>query len=62
MLKLDMAKADDRMDWGFINAILVAFGFDQLWNDKIKRCILECQLSVLLNGCLFGFFSSSCSL
>lgn len=33
MLKLDMAKANDHMDWEFIYAILEAFGFDQLWID-----------------------------
>jgi hypothetical protein len=59
MLKLDMAKAYDRMDWGFIYSILEASGFDQLWIDRIRRCILECRFSVLLNGRPCGFFSSS---
>jgi hypothetical protein len=59
MLKLDMAKAYDRMDWGFIYSILAEFGFDQLWIDRIRRCISECRFSVLLNGRPCGFFSST---
>lgn len=59
MLKVDMAKAYDRMDWGFIYSILEAFGFNQLWIDRIRRCISECRFSVLLNGQPCGFFSSS---
>ncbi|XP_022853606.1 uncharacterized protein LOC111375048 [Olea europaea var. sylvestris] len=59
MLKLDMAKAYDRMDWGFIYFVLEAFGFDQIWIDRIRQCILECRFSVLLNGCPCGFFPSS---
>lgn len=36
MLKLEMAKAYDRMDWRFIYSILEAFRFDQLWIDRIR--------------------------
>lgn len=50
MQKFDMVKAYNLMDWGFIHAILEAFRFDQLWIDRIKQCISECQFLVLLNG------------
>jgi len=59
MMKFDMAKAYDRIDWGLIYSILEAFGFDQLWIDLIRRCISECRFSVLLNDRPCGFFSSS---
>ncbi|KAL2471352.1 Uncharacterized protein Adt_39488 [Abeliophyllum distichum] len=59
ILKLDMAKAYDRLDWGFLISVLEGFGFDAIWIDRIRRCISECHFSVLLNGRPCGFFPSS---
>ncbi|KAL2505620.1 Uncharacterized protein Adt_21241 [Abeliophyllum distichum] len=59
ILKLDMAKAYDRMDWSFLIFIMEGFGFDALWIDRIRRCISECRFSILINGRPCGFFSSS---
>ncbi|CAI9766758.1 unnamed protein product [Fraxinus pennsylvanica] len=59
MLKLDMTKAYDCMDWSFIYSVLEAFGFDRIWIDRIRQCISECHFSVLLNGRPCGFFPSS---
>ncbi|KAL2517783.1 Uncharacterized protein Adt_14030 [Abeliophyllum distichum] len=59
ILKLDMAKAYDRLDWGFLISVLEGFGFDAIWTDRIRRCISECHFSVLLNGRPCGFFPSS---
>ncbi|KAL2503882.1 Uncharacterized protein Adt_19503 [Abeliophyllum distichum] len=59
ILKLDMAKAYDRMDWNFLISIMEGFGFDALWIDRIRRCISECRFSILINGRPCGFFSSS---
>ncbi|KAL2532641.1 Uncharacterized protein Adt_05992 [Abeliophyllum distichum] len=59
ILKLDMAKAYDRLDWGFLISVLESFGFDAIWIDRIRRCISECHFSVLLNGRPCGFFPSS---
>lgn len=50
MLKLDMAKAYDLMDWEFKYAIHNALRFDQIWIDRIRQFISECQFLVLLNG------------
>lgn len=43
MLKLHMAKAYNRMNWGFIYSILEAFGFDQLmhWGEKVNYIFKE---------------------
>ncbi|KAL2498245.1 Uncharacterized protein Adt_23795 [Abeliophyllum distichum] len=59
ILKLDMAKAYDRLDWGFLISVLEGFGFDAIWIDRIRRCISECHFSILLNGRPCGFFPSS---
>ncbi|KAL2497861.1 Uncharacterized protein Adt_23411 [Abeliophyllum distichum] len=59
ILKLDMAKAYDRLDWGFLISVLKGFGFDAIWIDRIQRCISEWHFSVLLNGRPCGFFPSS---
>ncbi|KAL2506264.1 Uncharacterized protein Adt_21885 [Abeliophyllum distichum] len=37
ILKLDMAKAYDRLDWGFSISVLEGFGFDAIWIDRIWR-------------------------
>ncbi|KAL2519774.1 RNase H domain-containing protein [Abeliophyllum distichum] len=42
ILKLDMAKAYDRLDWGFLIYVLKGFGFDAIWIDRIRKCISEC--------------------
>ncbi|KAL2475523.1 Uncharacterized protein Adt_36259 [Abeliophyllum distichum] len=59
VLKLDMAKAYDRVDWTFLLKVLQSFGFDHDWLDKIERCINNCGFSIVFNGELKGFFKSS---
>lgn len=38
MLKVDMAKAYNRVDWKFLNQIIGRFGFP----FKVRKLILEC--------------------
>ncbi|XP_042067142.1 uncharacterized protein LOC121810441 [Salvia splendens] len=58
-LKLDMAKAYDRVQWPFLLKVLDTMGFSQTWVDMIRRCISSCWFSVLVNGGPAGFFQSS---
>lgn len=37
MLKLEMAMSYNRMDWRLVYDIFQAFGFDQLWIDRIRQ-------------------------
>lgn len=51
LLKLDLNKAYDRLEWGFIRKTLVFFNFPHLWVDIIMSCISTSSLTVLINGC-----------
>ncbi|KAL0295687.1 UNVERIFIED_CONTAM: hypothetical protein Scaly_3092700 [Sesamum calycinum] len=59
ILKLDMAKAYDRLEWGFLYKIMERMGFSDTWIRLIKSCVEGCWFSVLLNGEATGFFKSS---
>ncbi|KAL9684647.1 hypothetical protein QQ045_022088 [Rhodiola kirilowii] len=59
IVKLDMAKAYDRISWGFILRILHSLGFNNCWYDLIYRCISNCSYSMKWDGRLYGFFRSS---
>ncbi|XP_074559236.1 uncharacterized protein LOC141815220 [Curcuma longa] len=58
ILKLDMAKAYDRVQWDFLFQVMRAFGFSDLVIDILRRCIADCWFSVRINGQLSGFFHS----
>lgn len=57
--KIDMEKAYDIVDWGFLRWVLIKKGFV----DRLIRWIMECldhsHFSIMLNGASKGFFSSS---
>ncbi|CAL9007199.1 unnamed protein product [Prunus brigantina] len=58
-LKLDLEKAYDLLDWNYIRACLIRFGFDANWCDRIMNCISTASFSILLNGNPEGFFAPS---
>jgi cell division inhibitor SulA len=55
-VNIDMEKAFDKMEWGFILPILEKLGFQAQWINWICLCISTTSFSVLLNGCPFGHF------
>ncbi|KAG6513034.1 hypothetical protein ZIOFF_031180 [Zingiber officinale] len=58
ILKLDMAKAYDRVQWGVLFRVMAAFGFSETVIAFIRRCVTSSWFSVLVNGQLSGFFRS----
>lgn len=59
ILKLDMMKAYDRVEWKALKIVLVRLGFSLAWIKWIMVCISLARFSVLINGSPYGFFHSS---
>ncbi|XP_019198078.1 PREDICTED: uncharacterized protein LOC109191859 [Ipomoea nil] len=53
-LKLDMAKAYDRMEWPFLKGMLEALGFQRDWVDLLMLCVTTVNYSILVNGEIAG--------
>lgn len=49
-IKTDMSKAYDRVEWTFVQRILLKMGFSIDWVTLIMQCISSVQYKVLLNG------------
>lgn len=52
-LKLDMAKAYDRMEWDFLASILSVYGFHKDFIQIIMECVSSTLFSIFLNGSPF---------
>ncbi|XP_073137193.1 uncharacterized protein [Henckelia pumila] len=59
ILKLDMVKAYDRVQWSFLLDVLRRFGFSEQVVRMVRACISFCKFSVNVNGTPAGFFASS---
>lgn len=53
-LKIDISKAYDRVDWGFLQAVLQRMGFHKTWIQWIMLCVTTVSYSVSVNGTLVG--------
>ncbi|XP_042944657.1 uncharacterized protein LOC122278542 [Carya illinoinensis] len=49
-IKLDMSKAYDRVEWDFLESIMVQMGFETSWINLIMYCVTSVSFSVMLNG------------
>jgi hypothetical protein len=59
MLKIDLAKAFDRLEWHFIASALARKGLHNHFINLIHACISSPTFSVIINGQPFGRFNSS---
>jgi len=50
LIKLDLAKAYDRLNWGYLQQILKVYGFDDRWINWVMSMITTPVMSVILNG------------
>ena len=48
--KLDMSKAYNRLEWIFLEKILLKMGFQESWVALIMECIITVLYSILVNG------------
>lgn len=59
MLKVDLKKAFDSVNWDFILNILHAMSFPPSFINLISECITTTRFSVCINGELCGYFKGT---
>ncbi|KAI0498690.1 hypothetical protein KFK09_019586 [Dendrobium nobile] len=59
VMKLDIAKAYDNINWSFLYKILSLFGFDSNFINLINACIESPFYSIIVNGKTHGYFQAS---
>lgn len=57
-IKIDLAKAYDKVEWNVFSHILGRLGFDDKFITLVHACISSAHFSVLLNGSPFGYLKS----
>jgi hypothetical protein len=50
VVKIDLEKAYDRLEWGFVRQVLIHFGFPSNIIKLILSCVSSTSTSLLING------------
>ena len=59
LLKIDLEKAYDHVDWNFVDYMLIRFRFGETWCRWMYECISTTSFSVLVNGSPSKLFKGS---
>ena len=59
MLKIDLQKAFDTLNWDFVLFTLEALDFPLVFRNLIKKCLTTTRFSVAINGESCGYFKGS---
>ncbi|PKU74126.1 Putative ribonuclease H protein [Dendrobium catenatum] len=59
IVKLDISKAYDNLNWNFLYKVLSLVGFSNVFINLIKNSIENCYFFVIINGRNHDFFKSS---
>jgi hypothetical protein len=54
--KIDIQKAYDTVDWGFLRGVLCGFGFHATMVEWIMVCVSTVSFSISINGNIHGYF------
>jgi hypothetical protein len=49
-LKIDISKAYDKVDWGFLRGVMTKMGFADVWIRWVMMCVSSVNYSVLMNS------------
>ncbi|XP_042959541.1 uncharacterized protein LOC122294687 [Carya illinoinensis] len=58
LMKIDMSKAYDRVNWKFLDHTLRAFGLPDFFCRLIKNCVTSTWFSIMMHGTYKGFFKA----
>lgn len=56
MLKVDIRKAYDSVEWGFLHEMMMALNFPKKFVDWVMACVTTASYSLCVNGASYGFF------
>ncbi|GAA0185055.1 hypothetical protein LIER_32343 [Lithospermum erythrorhizon] len=55
-IKLDMLKAYDKIEWSFLNEMMIQLNFSNKWINLVMTYVESISYSVLINGEQTGYF------